>query len=157
MELKKSNGKVGEKILQAIEEFWEISKLPEDYRNFLLEHNGGIPLKKIFFLKDGSDAIGVDEFFGIIKGLNTNFSNLLFKQKYSGDRVPSNMLPIGRESLGNLILLSVKGPDRGKIYFWDHEKESPEGVIPDYSNLTLIADSFEEFFDNLHGEDEGTS
>lgn len=60
----------------------------------------------------------------------------------------------GMTPFGNLILLSLKNADRGKIYFWDHEMEANEGEIPDYSNLTLIANSFEECITSLCGEED---
>ena len=53
-----------------------------------------------------------------------------------------------------MIQFLVKNADRGKIYFWDHEMEADEGETPNYSNLTLIADSFDEFIEGLHSDDE---
>lgn len=149
MKLKKRNENLSEKILHAIEELWEICELPQGYRKFLLECNAGTPEKGSFIFKDESDGSCVSKFFGFIKGYN---SNLLLKQKYAGDRVPQNMLPIADDVYGNLILLSIKGADRGKIYFWDHEMEADaaQGEVPDYSNLTLISDSFDEFINSLH-------
>lgn len=54
---------------------------------------------------------------------------------------------------GDLILIAVKGTDRRKIYFWNHEMEMEE---PDYSSLTLIADTFSEFINSLYEFDEST-
>jgi hypothetical protein len=66
------------------------------------------------------------------------------------------MFPISYDSFGNLILIAIKNADRGKIYFWDHEMEADpnQGEVPDYSNLTLIADSFDEFINSLHDFEE---
>lgn len=151
IELEKNNGEIEEKILQAIEQLWEISNLPQKYRDFLLKYNGGIPQKKRFWFKGKRDGSYLTEFYGIIK---SSTSNLLMEQKNAGERIPDNTLPIADDIYGNWILISLKGPDRGKIYFWDHELESYEGEIPDYSNLTLIADSFEEFINSLQDEHE---
>lgn len=74
--------------------------------------------------------------------------NLLEKLKTYSARIPDNMFPIANDDLGNLILV-VKRPERGKVYFWDHEMEVAEGEIPDYSNLTLISDSFDDFINSL--------
>ena len=137
-------------FLGAVEEMWGFN-LPKDYRDFLLKTNGGIPEKNTFYFYDKSNESSIDEFFGVKKGFN---NNILLKQKYAGDRVPENFLPIAREALGNLILLSVKNADRGKIYFWDHEMEADDGEVPDYSNLTLIANSFEEFIASLRDEED---
>src|ERR1700722_8832612 len=136
MKMESRNDPVSENVLKAIEEFWGYT-LPQNYRKFLLEYNGGEPSNKVFNFKDQTDGSCLDTFFGIIKSFN---DNILLKQQLSSIRVPENTLPVGNDTFGNLILLSVKGPDRGKVYFWDHEMEAAEGEEPDYSNLTLIAD-----------------
>ena len=143
-----SNGPLEEKFLTCVEEFWGFG-LPKSYKHFLLLYNGGEPTNRNFNFKNMSDGSCVDEFFGFIKSFNLN---LLLKQKYAGERVPENTLPIANDSFGNLLLLSVKGKDRGKIYFWDHEMEADpdQGEAPSYDNMTLIADSFTEFIDSLH-------
>ncbi len=150
MRMEKDNGVLEDKALKAIEQLWGF-QLPLEYRKFLLEKNGGIPKLTRFWFKNKEDGSCVSSFFGIVKDFN---DNLLLKQKYSGDRVPNNTLPIARDVYGNFILLSVKGEDRGKIYFWDHEQEADtdRGEAPNYSNLTLIADSFEEFVEGLSEE-----
>ncbi|MGL4426185.1 MAG: SMI1/KNR4 family protein [Alphaproteobacteria bacterium] len=152
IEMEKENGNIDENILRAIEQFWGF-QLPKSYREFIIRKNGGVPLRKIFDFKDKTDGSCLVDFFGFVKDFCTN---LLLKRVYAGDRVPENTLPIAADVYGNLILLSVKGPDRGKIYFWDHEMEADtdHGETPDYSNLTLVADSFDEFIQNLKSEDD---
>lgn len=144
----KDYGPLDEKFLSSVEQFWQF-KLPQDYRKFLLCYNGGYPCKTIFNFDDSSSVI--DCFYGFMKDF---IKNILIKYRDIGIRYPINTLPIGDDVFGNLILLSVKGPDRGKIYFWDHEMEVEDGETPDYSNLTLIADSFDEFINSLKSEDE---
>lgn len=150
MEMEMTHGSLSERELQAVEQLWGY-QLPMDYRVFLLNNNGGVPKKLFFFFENKNKSIFLSEFFGIFKDFN---KNILLKQLYAGKRVPTNTLPIGRDSVGNLILLSVKGQDRGKVYFWDHEREAGEGREPDYSNLTLIADSFDKFLKDLKDEQE---
>lgn len=147
MNMLKDNGGIAENILQAIEQYWEF-RLPNDYRNFLLTHNGGESENTIFRFYDQSDGSCLVELFGIIKD---NCSNLLINATYSGNRIPDNMLAIGNDVYGNLILLTTKGKDRNKVYFWDHELEADieNGEVADYSNLTLIAESFGEFVEGL--------
>ncbi len=78
---------------------------------------------------------------------------LSYLKNYSG-RIPNSFFPIAYDSCGNLICIPVKGPDRGKVYFWDHEMEAADDEEPSYDNLTLIADSFEDFFNSLHEMEE---
>jgi SMI1/KNR4 family protein SUKH-1 len=138
-------------ILKALEQYWGFG-IPKDYREFLIKYNGGVPVPNCFSFKyDVEDGSCIHSFFGIKKDEN---HNLLMNIQLYQERIPANFLPIGDDSFGNLILLSVKGSDRGKIYFWDHEREVAEGEEPDYSNLTLIADSFNEFINSLRDVEE---
>lgn len=145
MKMRESNGTLDIKILDSIEEFWGFG-LPNDYKKFLLSYNGGIPENASFNFKGSEDGSAIDSFYGFVRGSD----NILNVARDVGDRYPSTMLPIADDVYGNRILITVKGSDRGKIYFWDHEMESYEGEEPDHSNLTLIANSFDEFFNSLH-------
>jgi cell wall assembly regulator SMI1 len=121
--------------------------LPEDYREFLLQHNGGRPRERAFQFKlrtgVGTDSV-VDWFLSIYDG---EFSNLEQVLDTFRDRLPSDVLPIARDPFGNLVLLGLGGKVRGKVYFWDHELE-PDGV-PNWSNIDLVADSFDRFMAGL--------
>lgn len=144
MEMLEEKKTVDEAILSCIEQFWGFG-LPLPYRIFLKTHNGGTPCKRNFNFKEKSEGSVIAVFFGLEKGNN----NLLIQSRDMGIRYPNTMLPIADDVFGNRILIVVKGSNRGKIYFWDHEMEADEGEVPDYSNLTLIADSFDKFFDSL--------
>lgn len=143
-------GTLSDQILKVLERYWEL-KLPDPYRDFLLLNNGGEPEACHFKFKDGTGASDVRFFLGIYPDKDNDLLNHL---KIYKKRLPLNVFPIAYDSGGNLILISVKGPDRGKVYFWDHEMEVGEGEMPDYSNLTLIADTFSEFIENLKDESE---
>lgn len=151
MEIKSNNpGTLPEHILKVLERYWDY-KLPDTYRDFLIMNNGGEPGSCYFTFKDSSDGSDVRYFLGIFPDKDNDLLNHL---KIYKNRLPDNIFPIAYDSCGNLICISVKGPDRGKVYFWDHEMEAGEGQEPDYSNLTLIADSFSEFLENLKDESE---
>ena len=147
-----TNGTLDKKFLECVEQYWGFG-LPKDYKKFILAHNGGEPKYRVFDFKDVSDGSCLAEFYGFVKNYSTN---ILLHQKQFSDRYPDNMLPIADDCYGNRILLSVKGSDYGKVYFWDHEMEADpdQGEVPSYDNLTLIADSFEEFVGNLRDESE---
>lgn len=151
MKIIRSNKPLDDGFLRAIEKFLGF-KFPKDYRTFLLCFNGGETEEKIFFFKnDIEDGSILDRLFGIV---DEDYENLLLYIKKYKDRIPENCIPIAGDPGGNLVLLSIKMADRGKIYFWDHHREAPDGETPDYSNLTLIADSFQEFLDGLKAEPE---
>jgi|FLYN01.1.fsa_nt_gi hypothetical protein len=111
--------------------------------------NGGKPSPNTFLIseREGSDNIRV--LFGIAQ--EDDYSLLSNIEVYAG-RIPDNFLPIGEYAFGNLICLSIKGDDIGRVYFWDHELEVIEGT-PDYSNVTLVADNFSQFLEELHDFD----
>jgi hypothetical protein len=136
-------------LINTLECFWDV-KLPKSYKDFILSTNGGTPDKKIFFMSNGEEG-SVKSFFGIIADYSYG---LLERIKMFSERIPKNMLPIANDSGGNLILLSVRGADYGRLYFWDHNWEAEEGKEPAYSNLTLVADSFNEFINSLKDESE---
>jgi hypothetical protein len=141
-------GTLPEHILTVLERDWGFG-LPKDYRKFLLEHNGGEPTPNVFKL-GATDSSGLRSFFCIYPD---KYDDLLWNLNVYHGRVPKNIFPIGSDSFGNLICISVMGSDRGKIYFWDHEMEAGDDEEADYTNLTLIADSFEEFLNSLHEQD----
>jgi hypothetical protein len=151
MKMLEMNGDFSEKQLLQKEEDFGIS-LPLFYRNFIKNFNGGVPEKIFFNFKDTkTNGSLVDRLFGFVEN---KYRNIDMYYKNYKMRIPCNTLPIGIDPGGNLILLSVKGPDYGKVYYWDHNWEAEDGQVADYSNLTLIADSFEEFINNLKSEEE---
>ena len=143
-------GTLPEYILKVLEKYWGFG-LPKDYRNFLLKHNGGEPSPSYFNFKyDENDGSDVRFFLGIYPDEDNDLLNHL---KIYESRISKKMFPIAYDSCGNLICISVKGDDRGKIYFWDHEIAAVDKKEPNYKNLTLIADSFNEFTNSLREEE----
>jgi hypothetical protein len=138
---------INSNIIGCLESYFDF-KFPQIYKEFLLLTNGGSP-KKSILSKD--EEYEVRNFFGIIPDYSYG---LLERKKMYENRIPNNMFPIANNSGGDLFLMSVKGPDYGKIYFWDHNWEAEEGQEPNYSNLTLVADSFDEFINGLKNESE---
>jgi cell wall assembly regulator SMI1 len=121
--------------------------LPEEYRNFLLEHNGGKPKPNVFPLPENpidSNAI-VDWFFSITED---NIYSLEWYYKTMKNRIPSELLPIATDPGGNLICIQVSGSNIGRLYFWDHEQE-PFTNPDDYSTLLMLANNFDEFIDSF--------
>lgn len=124
-------------------------RLPDDYKEFLMQFNGGQPEPATFDFTgvDGceNDSV-VNNFLSIHDGKEDNFEiDYFFYTK--NKRIPDNVAPIARDPAGNLICICLSGSNRGKIYFWDHELEFEK---PGPSNLAYIAKSFSEFFSMLH-------
>ena len=144
-------GPLNEDFLKTLEMYLDIN-FPSEYRFFLRDFNGGKTGNRGFSMKnDQKNRSALDRLFGFVPN---KYNNILLYLKNYKDRIPQNTFPIGYDPFGNLILISVKNKDRGKIYFWDHEMEADEGETPDCSNLTLIADSFDEFIEGLDSSNE---
>jgi len=119
--------------------------LSKDYEDFLLKFNGGKPEPNVLIGHDGRATVGITRFLG--EG-GDKPSLLDTRQTYEG-RVPSDLLPIALAEGGNLVCLGIRGRRVGLVYFWDHERESPEGHKPGYANVSKIADGFRALLERL--------
>jgi len=137
--IKKSPGTLFELALLNFEMKLK-SKLPDDYRSFLLEYNGGKPEENIFAIPKTKKQCGVTCFFGIYNSKKA--TDLVTERARFSDRLPAHILPIASAKDGNLVCLSLASPDFGSLYLWDHEleNESPSG-----ESLLKILPSFSEF------------
>ena len=131
---------------------WEASEgisLPDDYRTFLLETNGGRPKQRCFDYADESGPY-TDGAIQAFHGIHGETYNRLDKiAETSKAVVPGSFLPIASDSFGNSICLGISGPERGKVYFFDEEGASDGEPEENRTHLHRIADSFREFLDVL--------
>jgi hypothetical protein len=122
--------------------------LPENYRQFLLEHNGGgpHPMDAINFIDGGvPNSSDVHFFYGIHNG--ENWASIEWNIKNYKERIVDEGMPIAGDSGGNQYVLIVEGGKAGQIFFWNHEGETKP---PSYENMSFIASSFKEFTEKLY-------
>jgi SMI1-KNR4 cell-wall len=122
-----------------------------NYRDFL-QHYGGYAFDRLVcypYLEPfyGGKEGSLDLFFGLID--DENYGLLNNWNIYKG-RMPSNLLPIATDPGGNIICLSLDKETQEAIYFWDHSEEGIDNKSPRYSNIYLVANSFDEFMNSLH-------
>jgi hypothetical protein len=117
--------------------------LPSDYKVFLLECNGGIPLPN----KNVSPETIVTYILGMH---NEDYYASLYKHiSMFMNRLPLSTFPIATDPFGNLFIMSLHPEGHGHIYFWDHEGE-PENQDGHYTdNCYFVARSFSEFVSSL--------
>lgn len=123
--------------------------LPQSYKEFLLNVNGGEPVPNEFEVPNWSgESSMVQAFYGIHAG---EYDNLAEKIAMFQDRLPEGFLPIASDPGGNLLCLGTKGDDEGRIYFWDHEDELDKNGLSkkDFSNMYRVANDINEFLDKL--------
>ena len=152
--------------ITRIEEKYNIS-FPEIYKLFALKYGNskfeqGVIYKSIELSpcadKNGFNAF--DSFFGLGGGLDD--VGIKINQYY--ERIPSPLIPIADDGIGNLICIGVKDGYIEKIYFWYHEEELCANVmlnekkygnisLDDYwDNVFLVSDNFVDFISSFEIE-----
>jgi cell wall assembly regulator SMI1 len=133
--------------------------LPEDYRSFLLEHNGGSPDPDAFTLNSsGDDEENVvmcffplrDLQLGAVEGeefeelrtwpLHCAWDDLQNDLADSYEKEFENpLLPIGTDGSGNYFCIVLAGAEEGAVVFFEHEM----------ADTTLLAKNFSDFLASL--------
>lgn len=117
-------------------------KLPDDYRIFLKNHNGGICKDEIIKLNRPGDFL-IDCFFGL--GLKDALNLQFWHEELSGE-LPEKSIVIGCDPGGGYILLCVASDISG-VYYYDHTYSFPSSS--DDENTYFIAPDFTEFFGKI--------
>lgn len=126
------------------------TRLPEEYRQFILDFNGGRPSPDCFELALRAGPYTgsvVDYFLSVDVADEMNIDNVL---GWLRGRKPRALLPIASDPGANYVMLGIEGDVRGKVYFWNHEWE-PQNE-QEWSNIDLIADSFDAFMSGLKAD-----
>ncbi len=131
-------------------------KLPPEYKEFLLQYNGGAPYPNWFKIQWEGQYWALGQEFGIIEYFLSIYADrpaeFFHYYKIFNGRIPSDTIAIGFDPGGNLILLGKGKANYGKVFFWMHSYETNEEMESDYSNVGFIANSFNEFIDSLFPE-----
>jgi hypothetical protein len=158
LEIRDANrfGPLTEERLRRLEEKLK-GRLPDDYRAFLLRHNGGRPtLSRFRFEADGGEQESALEWFFAVHDLpyeepdewNMDSGELppYFGQPlesvwadFRDEKPRAGVLPIARDPGGNLIGLGYAGKRAGAVWWYDQETES----------FVRLARSFTEFLSGL--------
>ena len=120
-------------------------ELPDDYKEFLIESNGGIPEIKYstFTIDELKEDIGLQVLYGL--NLDENLDLREWNEEYEDDLL-DDCLIIGH-GLGFGFIVLINSPEASGIYFWDNcfelENSSEE------ENIYKISDTFEKFLKNI--------
>jgi hypothetical protein len=120
---------------------------PQDYRDFLLQYNGGIPAPAGFTTRDGSVSSTVAWFFPVA---DTEDDPHLYEEIMAITKaglVPPFLVPVAATADGNRIMLAVGGTELGTVYYWARQEET--GGAPSFDHMHAIAGSFGEFWNSL--------
>lgn len=142
-------GTLGEERLARFEKALRTT-LPDEYRSFLLNHNGGRPSKPLFTAPGAPQGATVEWFFAlhdqpydpdderpVKRGVPAYFKQPLqdVLRDFRSEQPRSRFVPIARDSAGNLVCIGLSGNDRGKIAFYDHELESLETICNSFGDF----------------------
>lgn len=125
-------------------------KLPDDYKQFLLKNNGGRLDPSDFESEwyggfhEGLMVARVHYIYDLDRVLS--FTDLLV------ERIPENMIVIGKDLEGNCLLMERKGKDYGKIYYWMLHPD--EYGSQENDAVGFVADSFDEFINSVFDEED---
>jgi hypothetical protein len=137
-------------------------KLPDDYRQFLVDHNGGRPSKRCFCIPGDSDIFWVDFFHSVDVHLaepsrQTATTTIAFAHSVFGSMVPEDCLIIGTVAGDDLLLLRYRGKRAGEIALKIPLELGPPTIDnPNWSadadrelGVHRVAGSFSEFLEML--------
>ncbi|KIV73185.1 MULTISPECIES: SMI1/KNR4 family protein [Bacillus] len=137
-------GNATEEEIESFEEFLGCS-LPDDYKIFLRDYNGGTSKKRYsnFFVEELHEEIPLDVLYGI--NVDQTFDLKECHEEFEEDMLPESLI-IGDDPGSGLIVLILE-PKHYGVYYWDHSfyfAESSED-----RNTYKIADSFGSFIEGL--------
>ena len=126
--------------------------LPESYKAFILNNNGGYP-ELSYFQNANSELYEIQAFYCVklevgdfLENLDSLTSSLEIIQDHQVDEqnIPSSFYPFGYDSGGSVYCLSMDSKNQGAVFkcYFDG---SPE---------RYICDSFEDFVNGLSENDE---
>lgn len=126
--------------------------LPEDYKSFLLQENGGrntaYRYKNLVRIPQVSEEINIDVMFGV----STNVKNGDIKQwtsEYQDDLFPNSII-IGDTIQHGFIVFWLSNDDNAGIYYYDDTYEFASST--DDMNTYFLANSFSEFLNMVENQ-----
>ncbi|OEH81628.1 SMI1 / KNR4 family protein [Enterococcus rivorum] len=141
MKMESFSGATENKVIN-LEKKYGLS-LPEDYKKFLLDCNGGI------VEKDSSNEISVEDInekivIDVLYGIDTanEKANIDYWMDSLSDDLLENTVIIGDDLIQGLILIICDGENEG-VYYWDDSYHFENS--DDEMNTYWIANTFTEF------------
>lgn len=150
IKVRKRSYDIDESVVIAFEKKHNL-RIPDQYRQFLIQYNVASVEPFYFFIKhvndikpndSTNDELGV--FFGFA-GADDPEWDLEWRMDIYVDsgRLSTDFLPIATDGAGNPICIGVADAVYGKIFIWWHEKEN---------DLTCLADDFDSFLNSLRDD-----
>jgi hypothetical protein len=134
-------------------------KLPEDFKNFLLQGNGlmfhdddelSVYPKYKYAQNLHLSTLALSHFYGFNTQNTGNNLSYRYYQQGDDELIPSGYLEFAAGAGGDKFMMSLNPKNYGQVYFYIHDKRAPNSSEHywDYA-MFLIADSFTEFFGSI--------
>ena len=120
--------------------------LPEDYRQFLINNNGGRVNDQMFFVKGLGQAVLMHVLYGLTNTQSRGLTLGYWLAEHADD-IGEKELVIGHDPGGYQLLLVIGGDDKGG-YYWDHNNFFPQSADGG-GNTYFVANTFAEFINSL--------
>lgn len=137
-------------------ETWEKkneTKLPVEYRNFLLNYFGGFPFPGCFDVSPDPWPEFLDENPQEITELYTwKHVQELISTNYYYDGYPRGYLIIGDAVSPVHLLLGIREDVFGKVFLWYHSSVNWGDEVNNERDLVFVADSFDDFIRSLYDD-----
>lgn len=128
--------------------------IPKIYSDFLIANGGGQPTLNVFRRLDESGEPSMEISINVFLGINEDLSvDIAYAYTVFSDRIPSELLPIAYDGIGNVFCIGVGSDNNGKIYIWyDQERDLDEPAS--YKDVRFVATDLNEFLRCLACEDD---
>ena len=93
------------------------ARLPEDYRSFLLEVNGGRTPRSHRMFDIRNDHTSLNTLHSLAEPLEQR--DLETRWRASRNRLPEEVLRVGADDGGGTLVVVVSGPRHGQVWFLD--------------------------------------
>jgi len=133
---------INDEIVSKVERSLNV-KFPEDYKECVLEYNGGYPKPNVFkFENSEGEAV-----FNDLLSFTGDYS-LEAVYESSKSYLPADIIPFARDPFGNLICFDYRKEDnQPTLVFVDHEVQGEDPTYP-------ICNTFTELLDKLFSLEE---
>lgn len=137
------------------------NSLPDDYIKYMITYNDFMPSppKAYCFKINWEDKLGAAPFneasigsWEIINPSNQEESiaqSIANLWEPNAEFIPPELIPIGGDAGGGLILLNISKINHGAIYYWFDGSPYEPGE-PSYDNIGFVTNSFTEFLESLY-------
>ncbi len=131
------------------------TRLPDDYRNYLLKYNGGLPMLRTVKLSDNFGWTGIDYFLGLNNRELSEGGTLRSMWENEAKLLPQGAINIGEDGCGIVFCYFILGEREGQVFALEpseiHEMSLDEKRRETLSGegVYCLANTFTEFLNKL--------